>query len=152
MSASDPRAVERYLHQHIPLTAHMEVAVERIDERGIRLTAPLAPNINHRQTAFGGSAASLATLACWTLIHLRLQQQPFASGIVVRRSTIDYDAPIDGDFAAFCPSPATATWDAFIEALTRRGKGRIGLNSEILCNDETAARFQGEFVALRHDE
>ena len=59
MTAGDLSAIERYLHEHIPLTTHMEVGVDRIDGTGVRLTAPLAPNINHRQTAFGGSVAAL---------------------------------------------------------------------------------------------
>ena len=58
MTAGDLSAIERYLHEHIPLTTHMEVGVDRIDDTGVRLTAPLAPNINHRQTAFGGSVAA----------------------------------------------------------------------------------------------
>jgi len=150
MTATDLRAVERYLHEHIPLTAHIQVGVDRVDDDGVRLLAPLAPNINHQQTAFGGSAASLATLACWTLIHFRLQQLPFACGIVVRRSTMQYDAPINSDFAAFCPSPDTNTWSHFTDALTQHDKGRIALTAEVLCHDISTARFQGEFVALRH--
>ena len=149
---ADPRAVERYLHQHIPLTAHMEVGVHLIDAAGVRLTAPLAPNINHRQTAFGGSAAALATLACWTLIHLRLVELPLQSSIVVRRSTMDYEAPIDTDFAAFCPSPDTAAWTQFTEELTRRGKGRIDLAAEVLCREVRAASFAGQFVAIRQEK
>lgn len=152
MNTNDPHAVERYLHEHIPLTVHMQVGVQQINAEGVRLIAPLAPNINHRQTAFGGSAAALATLACWTLIHLRLQELTFASGIVVRRSTMDYDAPIDSDFSAFCPNPDPAAWTHFTETLTHRGKGRIKLGAEVLCRDACAARFAGEFVALRHDE
>ena len=141
--------VTRYLHEHIPLTAHMQVAVRSADDGGVRLAAPLAPNINHRQTAFGGSAAALATLACWTLLHLRLQED---CGIVVRRSQMDYAAPIDADFEAFCPSPAAAVWDHFAHALDQRGKSRIDLASEVLCRDAVGARFSGEFVALRRGE
>ena len=145
----DIEAATRYLHQHIPLTQHMQIGVAAADERGVRLSAPLAPNINHQQTAFGGSAAALATLACWTLVHLRLEELPFASNIVIRRSQMQYDAPIDGDFEAFCPAPSTVSWRSFIDALTQLNKGRIELASTLYCRGETTAQFTGEFVALK---
>ena len=116
---ADLEAIARYLHQHIPLTGHMHVGVRAIDKTGIRLSAPLAPNINHRQTAFGGSVAALATLSCWTLIHLYLDEQSFASSLVVRRSQMDYEAPIDGDLEAFCPQPATDIWANFTRSLNQ---------------------------------
>ena len=47
--------VERYLHEHIPLSKSMEVKVKQVDENGITLKAALLPNINHRSTVFGGS-------------------------------------------------------------------------------------------------
>ena len=148
---ADPKAIARYLHQHIPLTAHMQVGVCAVDATGVRLGAPLAPNINHRQTAFGGSAAALATLSCWTLIHLYLAEQPFASGLVVRRSQMDYETPIDADFEAFCPTPAADIWARFTRSLDQHGKDRIELAADVLCCKTRAARFSGEFVALRQD-
>ncbi len=142
-------AATRYLHEHIPLTQHMQVRVAATDERGVRLSAPLAPNINHQQTAFGGSAAALATLACWTLVHLRLAELPFVSGIVIRRSQMQYDAPIHDDFEAFCPAPDAELWQAFIDSLTQRNKGRIELSSALYCQGKETAIFSGEFVALK---
>jgi len=145
----DIEAATRYLHEHIPLTQHMQVRVVAADTLGVRLSAPLSPNINHRRTAFGGSAASLATLACWTLVHLHLEALPFASSIVIRRSQMEYDLPIDSDFEAFCPMPSAALWQHFIDALTRLDKGRIKLGSALYCRGAETARFNGEFVAIK---
>jgi hypothetical protein len=50
-------ALEQYLHEHIPLSAAMGVKVVQADPQCVVLTAPLAPNINHRDTVFGGSAS-----------------------------------------------------------------------------------------------
>ena len=96
---------EAYLHEHVPLTRQMQVRVAGCDAEGVRLTAPLSPNINHVGTVFAGSASALAMLAGWTLIHARLAEWPFATTLVIRRGRIDYDRPIDGDFEAWCPSP-----------------------------------------------
>jgi thioesterase domain-containing protein len=55
--------VERYLHAHIPLSRAMAVEVQAATPVCVRLCAPLAPNINHRETVFGGSASAVAILA-----------------------------------------------------------------------------------------
>jgi len=65
--------VERYLHRNIPLSAAMGVRVRSATPRRVELEAPLAPNINHQSTVFGGSASALAMLSAWTLVHLGLR-------------------------------------------------------------------------------
>ena len=54
--------LERYLYKHIPLSAAMQVSVQKMTAKSLTLHAPLAPNINHQQTVFGGSASTLAGL------------------------------------------------------------------------------------------
>ncbi len=68
------RAIQDYLHEHIPLSKAMGVSVVEADAVGIVLSAPLEPNINHRDTVFGGSASSLAVLAAWSVVHFGLQR------------------------------------------------------------------------------
>lgn len=65
--------LQQYLHEHIPLSRAMQVSVVRAAQEGVVLSAPLAPNINHQETVFGGSASALAILAAWSLVHVRLQ-------------------------------------------------------------------------------
>src|SRR6267142_410222 len=65
--------LERYMLDTIPQVGEMQVKVAAFDATGLTLTAPLAPNINHEQTAFGGSMTSLCTLACWGLVWLQLE-------------------------------------------------------------------------------
>lgn len=141
-------AIETYLHTHIPLSREMGVSVVAVDDQGVRLAAPLLPNINHRSTAFGGSISALAILSAWTLVHVRLQSLPLSSRIVIQSNTVDYLAPIDQDFQAYCPSPADRDWQRFVSALTRRGKGRIQLTAQILAGDRLAGRFSGDYVAI----
>jgi thioesterase domain-containing protein len=63
----------QYLHEHIPLSRAMGVEVVEATWDGVSLRAPLAPNINHRETVFGGSASAVAILAAWALLYVRLQ-------------------------------------------------------------------------------
>lgn len=126
----------------------MEVSVATISEDSVTLGAPLAPNINHRDTVFGGSAAALATLAAWSLLHLRLLRQPTACRLVVQRNTMEYLAPIAGDFTASSSLPEPELWARQLRMLTRKGAARFGVAAEVLAAGTVAGRFFGEFVAL----
>jgi thioesterase domain-containing protein len=140
--------VEDYLHQHIPLTAAMEVRVAAIDGEGVRLSAPLAPNINHRSTIFGGSASALAILAGWTQVHIRLREFGLTSRIVIQRNSMEYLLPIHGEFEAFCPSPPEAVWKRLVDGIRRRGRGRITLDVELFTEGDLAGTFSGAYVVM----
>lgn len=58
--------INTYLEEHIPITRHLGVRLVLRDASGLRLAMPLASNLNHRQSAFGGSIGSLGILAGWT--------------------------------------------------------------------------------------
>ena len=61
----DRQSIKEYLYEHIPLSKAMGVeVVEAVSDR-VLLKAPLAPNINHRETVFGGSASALCILSAW---------------------------------------------------------------------------------------
>jgi thioesterase domain-containing protein len=147
--------LERYLHTHIPLSAAMQVAVLEASPERVSLSAPLAPNINHRRTVFGGSAAALATLAAWALVHLRLSAEGFTGRIVIRRSTMDFEQPIAGGFAARADAPDEDRWRRFHSALARGRPARIEMRAVLTAEGARAGAFAGEFVALpgtRRDE
>lgn len=140
--------LEQYLHTHIPLTKAMAVSVRSIDPDSVVLQAPLAPNINHRDTVFGGSAASLAVLAAWSLLLIRLRSEDLACRLVIQRNTMEYAQPIDGAFTARSSLERPERWSQFTRTLARRGRARIKVESEIEHNGRIAGRFSGEFVAI----
>lgn len=146
-----PQALEHYLHAHIPLSKAMQVGVEEVGPDRIVLGAPLAPNINHRETLFGGSASAIAILAAWSLLHVRLRSEGIATKLVIQRNTMRYEAPIAGDFSAVSRLEAPQDWALFKRTLTRRGKARIVVLSELHFAGQVAGRLAGEFVALGAD-
>src|ERR1700754_5153414 len=93
-------ALQRYLHGYIPLSAAMQVSVLAVDAAGVTLHAPLAPNINHRETVFGGSASAVAILAAWSLLHTRMLADGVSARLVIQSNAMDYLLPIAGDFTA----------------------------------------------------
>jgi thioesterase domain-containing protein len=142
--------LERYMHDSIPLVRHMHVRVAAFDGGGLTLSAPLAPNINHEQTAFGVSLAGLATLACWGLLWLQLEDHEHTH-IVVNESHLHYLRPVNGELRAHCPHPPEEMLRRFLHTLARRGKARVELKAEILQDGQICTEFQGAFVAYREN-
>jgi thioesterase domain-containing protein len=144
----DADELARYLHEHIPLSHAMQVGVVSIGYDSVVLSAPLAPNINHRATVFGGSASAVAILAAWSLLHVRLTADGYESRLVIQRNSMDYLAPISGDFTARSMLAEGSDWSSFTRMLTRRGKARITVESVLEADGQIAGRLSGEFVAL----
>jgi len=141
--------IERYLREHIPISAAMGVRVIACDGQGVRLQAPLAANINHRATVFGGSASAVAILAAWTYLHFTLRAEGLPSRLAIQRNTVDYLAPITGDFEAWGQPVSPARLATFAATLRRYGKARIELAAELSCGGVKVAAFAGDYVAVR---
>lgn len=143
-----PIELEQYLHEHIPLSRAMEVSVVSVEEDTVILRAPLGPNINHRDTVFGGSASALAILAAWSLLHTRLRRDGIACRLVIQRNVMEYEQPIQGEFTARASLADHAAWSQFTRMLARKGKARIAVSSLLEQGGQIVGRLTGEFVAL----
>ena len=149
MSSDIPEVLlERYLHEQIPLSAAMGVRVETATPGEVQLAAPLGPNVNHDETVFGGSAAALATLAAWALLHLRIERIGVHARLVIQRSSMDYELPMPGDFRAVCRFSDEVAWERFRATLVRRRRARLTLAADLLYDARRMAAFQGDFVAF----
>jgi thioesterase domain-containing protein len=148
LTMSDQFGLEAYLYEHIPLSKHLGVRVEHAGLDSVRLLAPLEPNLNHRQTGFGGSICAVAILAGWSLLWYRLHDRAAGSNIVIQRNSVDYITPVTADFTATCVTPSAAHWKRFEDAFEQRGRGRIDLDVEVHVADKLTARFAGRFVAF----
>jgi thioesterase domain-containing protein len=140
--------LQTYLHANIPLSAAMGVHVKVATPVQVLLSAPLAPNINHHQTVFGGSGVVLATLAAWSLLHLRLEHEGLDAQLVIQRSSMQYERPIAGDFDAECRFTDDTAWARFLSTLQRRGRARMTLSAQLLHSAHEMGSFVGDFVAL----
>ncbi len=148
MSFDAPEILERYLHLQIPLAAAMGVRVRMATPERVELAAPLAPNINHNETLFGGSAAALAILSAWTLLHLRIGRAGLQARLVIQRSSMEYERPVPGDFEAICEFADERAWERFRTTLARRGRARLTLASHLVHDGQRKATFEGDFIAL----
>ena len=143
-TSSPAQRLERYLHDNIPLVQHMQIQVVSYDEQELVLSAPLAANINHTQTAFGGSLAALSTLACWGSLWLLLDPQA-DTHIVVNESHLRYLRPVNTDMRATC-CVEDAALQHFLRALRKHDRARLELAVTVSHDDRPAVEFSGRYV------
>lgn len=109
----------------MPPVVALGVRVLHLDEHVIRLGAPLALNVNDKACAFGGSLASLLTLAAWGALESALHTRGVEADVFVANSELRYLAPLYGDLIAEAQLPDTAAIDALVGKLGERGRGGI---------------------------
>jgi thioesterase domain-containing protein len=144
-----PARLGRELLDDIPLARAMGVSVAAWDGDMLVLQAPLAPNVNDKGCAFGGSLASLMTLAGWGLIRLAQDAQGLAADVFVQDSAIRYLAPVRQDFSAVARLAEGEAFAPFLDALRTRGKARLRVHCEVAGPDGApAATLEARFVAL----
>jgi thioesterase domain-containing protein len=145
-----PQALQEYFHKHIPLSKAMAVEVEIATPHVVRLKAPLAPNTNHHGTVFGGSAAAVAVLSAWGLLHVAMLNANIKADLVVQKSGMSYELPITGEFTSESFAPAPEKWQRFLAMLSKYKRARISIRSELMCNGQKVGEFEGDFVAAMH--
>jgi len=143
--------IEKYIHHNIPISEAMGIKIEKLDETAALVSAPLANNINHKLTVFGGSLHVVATLSCWSLLHSLLLQLPEKFEIVITHSDVDYLIPVTTDFQALCQKPSEEEWNRFLTTLRNKGRARLHLSSTIHQDDVLAVSFKGTFAAIKRN-
>lgn len=141
--------LQQLLNTELPITLHLGLRVAVADPEQVILRAPLAPNRNHRGTAFAGSLNAIATLAGWSWLTLFLQQHHLAGQVVLQDSSIAYARPVASDFTATCVAPEAGAITRFLAAFHRSGRGRLRLAAELTDEAGIAGSFTGRYVAER---
>lgn len=144
----DTAVLRKYLHEHIPLSKAMDVDVLEAAGQRVRLSAPLEPNINHRNTVFGGSASAVAILSAWALLYVRMEEANLPARLVIQSNQMRYTRPIADDFEAVCIAPEAKRWEKFVATFERRKLARIEIASSLYCRGEEVGRLDGVFVAM----
>ncbi|MBU8977238.1 thioesterase domain-containing protein [Lysobacter sp. MMG2] len=140
------------LHRHyqsMPPVAAMNVTVAAYDGRCLRLHAPLSTHVNDKGCAFGGSLASMMTLASWGLVALHIEEAELEADVFVADSQIRYVAPLFADLEVEAELAPDAAWPSFVATLRERGRARIGLVARALLPEGgVATEFTARYVAI----
>lgn len=140
----------QFIRDEIPLAHAMDLQLQAWSHERLSLRVPLAPNVNDKGCAFGGSLVSLMTLAGWALVELALRQRGEDCDVFVGESTVRYLAPVWDDFRAEAQLAPESDWDIFFSTLAARGRARIEVSCEVPGRDDKpAATLSARFVAKR---
>lgn len=132
----------------IPQARAMQIAIAAAGAGRLHLHAPLAPNINDKGTAFGGSLVSLMTLAGWGLATWQLARAGVTADVYVADSAVRYLAPLYADLEAEAWLEE-GDWDDFVATFRQRGRARCRITARIaLPGGADACVLSARFVAL----
>lgn len=123
----------------------MGVSIVSDGDNGFAVEAPVLLNSNHLRTAFGGSINAVATLAAYGFLWMELRDP--AAHVVVAESSIRFLRPVRETIRAVCRRPEPDAWKIFQTKFKDAGKARINLRVGVVEAGETAAEFEGIFVA-----
>jgi len=140
------RELQATLASEIPISNTIGLTVVSCDQDALTLAAPLAPNINHKDTAFAGSLNAVLTLAGWSLLWLIVYTEGIRAKVVIQDSGIRYLRPITRDFAARCHMPELREVERFLLMLRKKGRARLELEAEIEEDSTIAVAFSGRYV------
>lgn len=148
----DLSALAKFLAEEIPLSTPMGVTIDALDECGLTVSMPLAPNRNPHQTAFAGSLNALCTIAGWGMTHLLLDRLGMTGSTVIRRSSIKYQEPIHSPrVTAVCLTTPEADLAYFAEMLREKGQAKLDhvVQSPGPDAERPAVLFSGSYVVNR---
>ncbi|QIK80701.1 hypothetical protein G7069_03250 [Lysobacter sp. HDW10] len=109
---------------------HMQARVLDYDGRRMRIAAPLAPNLNDKGTAFGGSMASLMTIGGWLLVSQNLMDDTCHPDVFVTESSSHFSRIVTTDMIATVWLAANS-FESLALQMHRRGKVRVRTEAKI---------------------
>jgi len=140
--------LEKLLRKEIPLSQAMGVRDFNFLNNEMTLLLPLAPNVNHKGTLFGGSLYSASALSCYGLFLSGLRENGVnTNNIVISEGHMKYFKPVEAD------ALVTARWntleekDKFFHGLLAKKKARVTMTAMTSVNAITCAQFTSSFVA-----
>ena len=133
----------------IPLLDAMQLSFVGYDDLSLTMEAPLAPNINNKGTAFGGSIASICLFGGWAVATLAfIDRGVLNTEIVVYSNEMTFERPARGllNVRAFLDPDE---FEACISRLTAPNSGRVrfDVHVELFHDDQRCAMMRGVYVA-----
>ena len=133
----------------MPPVAAMAIRSESFDGETLRLAAPLSANVNDKNCAFGGSLASLMTLAGWGWLTLACTRAGIRAEVYVADSQIRYLSPLYSDLQASARLAEDEDWGATLRCLGERGRARVAMRAEVLSPGGAAVATLSARFALK---
>ena len=144
----DLRVFEAECRRDIPLLTAMELSLTGYADLVLTMEAPLAPNINNKGTAFGGSLASIGLFGGWAVATLAFMDHGIDNTeIVVFKNEVTFERPARGHLLV----KVALDRDGFASCLDKLRAGtserlRFHVGVDIFHDDERCAAMNGLYV------
>lgn len=133
--------------ESMPPVAAMRIRAVGLDADSLWLHAPLQANVNDKSCAFGGSLASIMTLAGWGWLMLAADRAGLASEVYVADSSIRYLAPLFEDLRGHAWLRPDQDWPAIVRTLGERRRASATMMAEVRSESGTvAATLEARFA------
>lgn len=143
----DTDQLTREMHQSIPITRSMDINV--LPWKGsIQLTMPVEPNVNHQGTIFGGSQGALCAATGFLWVTILLRDHQIDAEVVITRSEVSFLAPLAGTGTCRIEEPSRDEQQRFLQAVEKKGKGKLELAGTILLGETVTTRFTAVYAAM----
>jgi thioesterase domain-containing protein len=123
---------EQACQADIPMVKMLGLNLIHVDKTSLVSALPLAPNINEKGTALGGSLSSAAMVSGWMFVSLHFNADLSAEkNVVIVGSDCQFLAPIDEDFyvhVAVIPDNLHTAKEKF----SQRGKAALPLEIKLI--------------------
>ena len=143
-----PTELTMYIHEQIPITAAMGIEIIEFSGNSVRASAPLAANINHQDSAFGGSIATLGILTGFVALSATLKEHGESVHLVIQHSETEFSKPAVGAMQSESRPISDATLKEFLGSLQRSGRARTLITSDIFSEGRLIAKNTGTYVAV----
>ncbi len=142
--------LQAYIENEIPITKAIGLRVEKLAGEHV-FSAPLAPNVNNKDTGFAGSLNAVVTLACWSIVHLHCLERGLDVDIVLKESQVRFRHPVQSNFIARALRPGSASIDQFDQVLRKKGISKLNLDGVIESDSKICVEFSGTYVAIQRN-
>jgi len=139
-------AFEQKLFELIPQTRNLGIQITRIAESELRVSGAYALNKNHLDIVFGGSIAAISITTAWSLLQHKIQQAGLTGNLVIKQQEIKFHLPVHDDFECVASVQSAEDWPLFLDSYQQRGRAKLTVNAQIICEGRITSTFQGVFV------
>ncbi len=145
----DLKRFEAECQLEIPLLNAMQLSFVRYENLTLTMEAPLAPNINNKGTAFGGSIASICLFGGWAVSTLAFVDQDIHNTeIVVYKNEMTFERPARGLLtvdARIEPADFSACL-ARLKSADDPERVRLDIHVDLFHDEVRCASMQGLYV------
>ncbi len=138
-----------FLYQNIPLVRFMQLQLIGCSENQLTARAPARPNLNDKQTIFGGSSAALMTVCGWSLIKFNLEQRKLNNDVVIAHSSIRWRLPQSDDLLLTAESDIN--WSELSNEIQQaQHQPKLTVHNHISNQQkQICSQMQSEYIILR---